>query len=176
MSETTFANPKAVHAHLKEQGYKRGQSTVYADTKEGLLRPSGPDGAYTPDDVERYIKAARIKKPGEMDTASDAYTQRKLKAEVKDIEERANIRLIKRQVLEGSLIPREQVESDLADRARLLKAGLHNWARREVDAFIALVGGDSNKAPEALAYLEYAIDDLLDSYARAGRIDLVHET
>jgi len=172
MSEPTLANPKAVHAHLTDLGYKRGQSTIYQDAKDGLLKPTGPDGAYTLEDVERYIKAARIKKPGAVDTKSDAYTQRRLKAEVEDQEERARIRRLKRQELEGSLIDRAQVESDLADRARLLRAGLHNWARREVDAMIALAGGDPAEAPEVLAAWEQAIDDELDRYARAGRIDL----
>jgi hypothetical protein len=37
---------------------------------------------------------------------------------------------------------------------------------------IALAGGDPAKAPEVLAAWEQAIDDELDRYARAGRIDL----
>ena len=71
MSEPAFSNIKAVHAHLANLGYKRGQSTIYQDAQNGLLRPTGPGGVYTLDDVERYIKAARIKKPGEIPT--DAY-------------------------------------------------------------------------------------------------------
>ncbi len=176
MSDTapTFPNPKAVHAHLADRGYKRGQSTIYADAKGGLLKPTGPGGVYTLEDVERYISRARLKKAGEVDAKSDAYTQRKLRAELEDLQERARIRRLKRQELEGALISRAQVESDLADRARLLRAGLHNWARREVDAVIAMAGGDPAKAPEVLAAWEEAIDDELDRYARAGRIDLEH--
>jgi hypothetical protein len=172
MSEPAFSNIKAVHAHLADLGYKRGQSTIYQDAKDGLLRPTGEGGIYTLDDVERYIKAARIKKPGAIDTKSDAWTAQKRKAELEDLQERAALRRLARREKEGTLIDRAQVESDLADRARLLRAGLHNWARREVDAMIALAGGDPVKAPEVLAAWEQAVDDELDRYARAGRIDL----
>ena len=43
---------------------------------------------------------------------------------------------------------------------------------RQVDAIIPLAGGDPAKAPEVLAAMETSIDDELDRYARAGRIDL----
>ena len=165
MPDSALKNPREVLAHLKDQGYKIAQSTVYEHKKLNWLRPN-PDGEYTEKEIFAYIKRAGLVKKGEAKLST--LQARDAAAKVLLREKQAALMETKERVLSGAYISRDQHERDLAERLRVLKNGLLNWGRSHIDELIDLVGGEPATAPEALAMFEDSLLDLLDGYARRG--------
>ena len=147
-----LANTLAVADWLRDQGYKVGKSTVYADAKSGLLRPD-QEGTFSLETVQKYIKAKglTLRSQSAADTAPDQ--QRRAAAEARLAEHKEKLLKLKYEREVGNLIPRSQVEQDLAARAQLLKKDLSVFARSEARGLVDLVNGDPDKTADLIGRL-----------------------
>ena len=178
----SFRTLAEVLRHLTDQGYKLGKSKIYADStwkngKPPLIAPD-PEGNFTSEVIKAYITAADLRKLDNTRASDpdldklDALSERKLIAEVEKLEAQRDNTRLEHEIKAGKYILRSEHEADLADRARLLKGQVLNFGKLRVDDIIELVGGEAQKAPDALALWEREVERFFGAYAKAGRIGM----
>jgi hypothetical protein len=167
--ERVFRTQTEVRAWLDAQGFKVALSTVNLHVKKRLLVPN-QDGVFTLKAVEAYTRAAKLRRKDGGDAITDSVIARKARFEAELMEERARKLRLENEIKRGLYVPRVQYETDLADRARALRADLLNFFRTNIDEFVILVGGDMERAPKALEWWEEHLEQWLDRYAQARKI------
>lgn len=162
--EESFSGISDVIEYLYQQGWKISRSSAYDHwKKEGKLRARA-DGrfdlaavlAYARDHLQRNDGS-----PGGANLAED-----KQRAEIARIRADTETRELKLRQLTRELIPRSQVEVELADRATSLRGYLDAVARSGAARVIKLVGGDPQKAPELIAWWIGMNRKAIDNYSR----------
>lgn len=169
--ERVFHSRSEVHEYLDQEGFKVALSTVNLHAKKRLLVPD-ESGHYPLSAVEAYIRAAQLKRKDGSDPDTDQLQRRKVLLEAQKLEEQYRRLKFDNEVKEGLYVLKEQVELDLADRARVLKADLLNFFRTNIDDFLILVEGNLQAAPQSLEWWEEHLEDWMDRYARSGKVSL----
>ena len=164
-NEKTFPNLLAVIKHLKDNNWKISKSRAYQHHDEGKIKPQS-NGTYRQSDVEKY--AALHLKTADGKTVSRKlkdYQDEKARAELDTVKEKLDHMRRKNQLAAGMYVPREAFEQELAKRAAVIKSDVENFIRAGAEKIIALVGGDSAKAPALIEYQMDAAADWMDRYA-----------
>ncbi|MBA7559396.1 hypothetical protein ES708_01010 [subsurface metagenome] len=164
----TFKNRLVVTKWLQEDGWKVSKSTVYNRIGKSKLLPR-ENGLFHLKDVEKYARVF-LKRAGtgkRIQDEQDELQRRKTWLEVDKLEVEITRARQKQEVEEGSYIPRDQLEIELASRAAVLDAGIAHFFQSEAGAWINLVGGDQRKLPELISVLMAAKDGFMNQYARA---------
>ena len=169
--ERSFRSQTEVRAYLDAEGYKVALSTVNLHAKKRLLMPN-QDGVYPLSAVEAYIRAAQLKRKDGSEPGADDVLNRKAQLEAQKLAEQLRKLQFANDLEEGRYVLKDQVELDLADRARVLQADLLNFFRTNIDDFLIMVGGNLQAAPQALEWWEERLEDWMDRYAKAGKISL----
>ena len=163
-SGQNFASVEEFVLYLNNQGYKIGKSAAYDHwKKEGKIK-ARPDGSFSRAEVESYAVTYLQRKDGAPPTESTA--QAKARAEIRRIASDADMRELKYRAASGELIPRSQVEVELADRASHLKGYLDAVARSAAGHIVKLVKGDPQLAPDLIAFLLGTNRKAFDNYSR----------
>lgn len=162
----TFATQQDVLAYLKAGGYKIEKSALSNHVlKRKLIRKSG---VFRRKDVDSYADL-HLQSGATGQTAADKKTialqERKLKAECLRTEEQALKAKIEREASEGKLIPRDDVELELAGRAVALEAGYDHMVYTMASGLVELVGGDQAKVDRLITAMLEAKDEWLNQYA-----------
>jgi hypothetical protein len=172
--QASFKNARKVTAYLKEQGWKVGKTSVYDHTKAGMLRAE-EDGTYTREAVEKYAALHLTKARTRQHQKDEALTRRAKETEIQLKEDQAKLVRIKIAEREGRMIPRDQVDLELAARAGVLEAGLKHLVQDRVAEWIALVAGDQAQLPELIRVMHLDIDRALNEYASTREFHVLFE-
>lgn len=171
-----FATKKAVFEHLKAEGWQISQSQFYAHCKERYLRPD-KEGKYTLKAVEKYAKNwLKLAATGEKANSEyDRKMERKLDAELKSAEIRAEKDLFELETKRGRFIPRDEFELAIVGRAVAFMAHLNHTVQTNAAEWIDIVGGDQARAPELVQAISRDIEQRMGDFAADAEFDVIME-
>lgn len=165
-SQPGFANVMEVVDYLDAAGWKIGKTTGYDHVKERKLCPEST-GRFSVSAVMEYARIHLQRKDGTPGVVAGASLQeQKLIEEIERIKVDRQQRDLKYRTSTGELVPKSEVEGELAKRASYLKSDLKNVFRAGAVEIIKTVKGDPQLAPELIAYGVRLVDEMLDRYAR----------
>jgi hypothetical protein len=168
----TFATQQEILTYLKAAGYKIEKSALSNHVRSRLLIKKS--GTYRRKDVDNYA-GLHLQSGATGQTVADKKTadlqERKLRAEIGRTEEQHKRAIIEREALEGKLIPRAEVELELAGRAVALEAGYDHMVYTMAAGLVELVDGDQAKVDRLITAMLEAKNEWLNQYA--GAVDFV---
>jgi hypothetical protein len=168
----TFATQQEVLTYLKAAGYKIEKSALSNHVRSRLLIKKA--GVYRRKDVDNY-SGLHLQSGATGQTMADKKTadlqERKLRAEIGRTEEQYKRAIIEREALEGKLIPRDEVELELAGRAVALEAGYDHMVYTMAAGLVELVDGNQAKVDRLITTMLEAKNEWLNQYA--GAVDFV---
>lgn len=160
-----FDNLMDVATFLEADGWKISKTTLYEHKEAGKIR-KGTNGKYSLTDVQEYSRQYLQRKDGSQVDDKTNFQEQKLREEIRRISSDAAMRELKLQERRGELIPREEVEVELAARAGDLKTHLDASARSSAGRIIKLVGGDPQKSAELISFMLGINRKMMDNYSR----------
>lgn len=165
-AETVFATILDVVHHLDQEGWKISKSTAYHHWKsEGKLKARS-QGGFSLSAIQEYARHHLQRKDGTSGNDDEDLQSQKIAAEVRRILSDAEMRELKLRTARGELIPKSQVEIELAERASNLKTYFAAIARSSAGRIIKLVKGDPQLAPELISFLLALNKKAFDNYSR----------
>jgi hypothetical protein len=170
-----FAKRKEAAAWLIDQGWKISRSTFYKHCSEGRVRPNA-SGGFGRAALLRYARLhlAQMDKFQSLEAAQ--LTENKLKAEVVKLEEQSKLAKLKREQLEGTLVPRAEVELQLAGRAAALESSLKYALALSVPTMVEVAAGNPDQQQELIEMLNKTVDAALTEYAAPVDIEVLFVT
>ena len=168
--DTYCRNAQELRRWLERQGFAVSKNTIYNHIGPGKIEPT-PEG-YSQRQALRYAEDHLKRRDGSRGESRNSLQRRKQEAEIARILAQTRLAELKAAIAEGKYIPREQVEADLAARARVLKADLLTFGRLHIDDLVVMLHGDPARAPEVLAWFEGQVEAWLHRYATAGELSL----
>ena len=161
-NRTWFSNVEDVVEYLQGQGFKVSRSSVFAHRKEGKLVATAK-GNFSRKAVHFYAANYLAQhSTGATPVVSDLQSK-KLMAEVALKTEQARTAKLQRERQEGRLIPREDVELQLAGRAAVLIDGLKAALHARLGEIQEAAGQGSRNL---VMTLEDVIDNAINEYAQ----------
>lgn len=165
MPSTEFKNLLEISKYLKDTGWAVSKSTVYDHAKAGYLGKK-KNGVYTLRQVQDYCRDW-LKTEGALQTIQDEDLAKKIRqAELEDKLEGAKLKKIKREQIEGKLIPLDEVVMQLAGRAMVFETGLKGAFLARSGDIIQLVDGDASRTGDLLMFLNDLLNAELNIYAQ----------
>lgn len=158
-----FAKKLGALRYLQGRGFAIQKTKFYDDCKAGLI-PTNAQGQYE----EPVLLAYAAKLPvaaKEKDGALAAESCRRLAADADHKSEQALIAKMRREKMEGLLVPRAEVERGLAARAQFFRAQVDNFGALVGARLIEVVGGDEANLPAFLELWEELTADWMDAWA-----------
>jgi len=162
--QQSFKNALEVLDFLEAEGWKVSKTSLYNHIKAAKLRPE-TDGTFTRRAVLAYARAHLQLLSTRQKTDDEDLQRKKLLVDIAVQSERLKREKLKREQEEGLLIPREDVDLELAARAVVQD---HEWTRAiqaRSSEIIALVGGDTAHAAELVRFLMEIKDEILNEFA-----------
>lgn len=151
--------------YLKRSGWKITKSSLYRHHQEG--RFLAREGAFRRQDIDRYAKTW-LKKSAtgkRQRDGIDELQRKKAEGEVK----RINLEIKQRELAYekdlGRMVPREQIEVEMAGRAAVLDAGLRHWVHANAAEWVRTVSGDSKKVGDLILLMGRSLDEHINNYA-----------
>jgi hypothetical protein len=170
----SLATILAVVDYLDAEGWKATKSTVHRHQKEGKLLP-GEDGTFQIKDVDKYAKTwLKQKSTGRrVNEKADELQRQKLEKELRSLD--LDIQRKERQESKeaGNLVPREQIEIELATRAGILDAGLRHWIQAHAAEWIRQVAGDTKKVGDLINLMGRDLDEYINAYASTREYQVI---
>lgn len=172
----TFSDISAVLEYLQNSGWKVSRTSLYRDHGNGKLRPRD-DGEYHAKDVDRYAKTWLKKKATgkRIREATDELQRKKLELEQENL---LLDNLKKKLALDkelGKLIPREQLEIELAAWTGIVEAGLKHWIQSNAAGWIRMMDGDVKKVGELINAMDSDLDELINNYSGDREYEVVFD-
>ena len=164
-SQAAFASIAEALEHLKAVGWKITRPSLYRHHQEGKL--IARDGVFRRQDVDRYAKTwlKRADTGRRQRDDIDELQRKKADGEVK----RLNLEIEQRKLIlerdAGRLVPREQMEIELAGRAAVLDAGLKHWVHANAMEWVRLVSGEVHQAGALIRAMVQSLDEHINNYA-----------
>ncbi|HML56683.1 MAG TPA: hypothetical protein PKC79_21495 [Solidesulfovibrio magneticus] len=158
-----FAKRPAALAYLQGRGFKVQKTKFNDDCKAGMV-PTNAQGQFE----EAVLLAYAAKLPvaaKEEDGQLAAESRRRLAADADHKSEQALLAKMRREKLEGRLVPRVEVERGLAARAQFFRAQIENFGPLVGSKLIEVVGGDEAKLPAFLELWEEMTADWMDAWS-----------
>jgi hypothetical protein len=152
--------------YLKESDWKVSKANLYRHHKQGKISPR-PDGSYSIKNVEKYARSwLKQQSTGKkIDEMKDDIWVQKLQEELKNLRLDGNRKALAYDREIGALIPREQVENELATRAGILDAGLKHWIQSRAAEWIRMADGDTKKVGDLINRMNHDLDEHINTYA-----------
>lgn len=171
----SFSSTAEVLAYLRDAGWKVTKTSLYRHLDQGKF--AARDGLFRRGDIDRYARTwLKQKATGKrVNEATEELQRKKLEKELErlDIDIKQRRQDYDRDA--GRLIPREQMEVELAGRAAILDAGLKHWINTNAMEWIRLADGDVKKVGELIFALTRSIDEHLNAYAQPQDFKIVIE-
>lgn len=168
-----FETQKEVLAHLHQLGYKISRSRLSRDIQARKLRKK--DGIFSVGKIKRYAELELVETDsgkGLSDRRAEKLQERKIRAEIKKLEEQALRAKIEREAIEGRYIERVDHELHMALAASVLESGLKYFYSLRAQEIIDLVGGSPARAGDLTAYLKQQLDKQLAIFARSRKYEI----
>lgn len=174
-SSASFTNIAQVLDYLKETGWKVTKTSLYRHQQEAKFVPR--DGLFRKTDIDRYAKTwLKQRATGKkLNEAADDLQRQKLERELRRLDVEIKQRELSYDRDAGRLIPREQMEIELAGRAAILDAGLKHWIHSQAMEWVRLMAGDVRRVPELIHVMTRSIDDHINNYAQRQDYRIVIE-
>lgn len=165
-SDKPLANLADVLDYLKESDWKVTKTTLYRHHKEGRIVPRS-DGSYLLRDVERYARTwlKQVSTGKKIADKVEELQRRKLEIELENLALDNKRKTLNYGRETGALIPREQVENELATRAGILDAGLKHWIQSRAAEWIRMTDGDTKKVGDLINRMNHDLDEHINTYA-----------
>lgn len=155
-----------VLTYLQETGWAVKKQTFYNHCKSGKLTKNRK-GIYTKRAVKKYAESWLVHN-GLGTTVSESeenLAKEKIRREIRRIETAEKHDRFKLDVLRKKYVERSKLEIELSSRLVVLDHGLEYMFKINVAEMVALVGGDSDKAPLLLDMLLKKKDEQLTHFA-----------
>lgn len=165
VGEAVYRNIPDLVAALDADGWKISDSSAYEHRDQGKLRLRD-DGTITESMALDYSRSHLKRKDGTPGHKTGNLQKEKAQEEILRIREDRLMRALKRQEASGALIPRNQVEIELSERAINLRTYLDAVARSSAGRIIKVVGGDPQRSPELISFLLGMFRKAMDNYGR----------
>lgn len=162
--QESFKNTKEVLAYLEGEGWKVSQPTLYRHVKDAKLQGE-QDGTFTLKAVQKYARTHLQLVSTRQKVADDDLQRKKLQLDIDLQEEKLKREKLKRETEEGGLIPREDVDLELASRAVVQD---HEWTRAiqsRAGEIIALVEGSADRSSDLVRFLLEIKDEIMNEFA-----------
>jgi hypothetical protein len=174
VEETDLKNLSDVLDYLLHAGWRATKASIYRHHKEGKLLPR-PDGAYQIRDVEKYARTfLKQKSTGKrISEKIDELQRRKLEMELENLNLENQRKKRQNEKETGNLVPREQMEIELATRAGILDAGLKHWIQSRAAEWARMVAGDMKKVGDLVNLMSRDLDEYINSYASASEYQVI---
>lgn len=162
--------------YLIDAGWQVKRQTFYNHCNDGKLRVNR-QGIYSRRMVKKYAESylvhasVGVKKDDHEINLATTKTQKEI-ARISTAEEHERFKL---DILRGKYILRDDVYRELASRGVVLNNGLEYLFQAHLAEMIALVGGDQQKAPELLKFLQDKKDEQLNAFANMGEFRVALE-
>lgn len=163
--EAVYRNIPEMVAALDADGWKVSDSTAYEHREQGKLRMN-EGGAITESQALDYARLHLRRKDGTPGHQTRNLQEEKASEEILRIREDRLMRELKRKEATGAVIPRNQVEIELSERAINLRTYQDAIARSSSGRIIKIVDGDPQKAPELIAFMLGMFRKAMDNYSR----------
>jgi hypothetical protein len=153
----SFKNALEIEQYLTSapRNWKIKKSSLYNHIKARKLI-SEADGTFTLAEVERYAMANLRKADGSVPkaqiTEADKAAMDAANARCRRELAQASILENKLAALQGSLVPRDLFEQELAARASIFRSDGENFFRSQASAIVNIVSGDPAKVPDLIAF------------------------
>jgi len=171
---TELESPLEVTSYLKAAGWKVSKSTLYQHVKQGKLRPDA-DGRFPVKAVQKYAASFLTLEETRQKVADEDLQRKKLIAEISRIQEQTKRERIKRLAEEGRYVPRDQFEMELAARASVIDTLRRNSIMTGAAERVALVGGDTSRIPDLIAFDLAQHDDEMNQFATTIEFHVLFE-
>jgi hypothetical protein len=163
-AERIFSSILDVVHYLDQEGWKISKTTAYDHWKrEGKIK-ARPQGGFTISAVQEYARLHLQRKDGA--SGNGDLQSQKVAAEVRRILSDAEMRELKLRTALGELMPKSQVEIELAERAGNLKTYFAAVFRSSAGRIIKIVKGDPQTAAELISFLLGLNKKAFDNYSR----------
>lgn len=145
MADKIFNSRLDAHRWLVKNGYKLSMNKMYGDVKKGLLIVDD-NGTVSHKSVERYIRAAGLRKLGEVTGKLATLADEKMAEEVKQLKLKNEALEFKNEVERGKYISKREFDHSVTSRAVVLDQGVRNFFIIYIPEMIANADGDVSKA------------------------------
>lgn len=159
-----FPSLLAACEYLIRKGYKVSESKIYRDKDAGKIEMESDGKKVSKGAVWDYAEE-HLEKTGVNSGDLKDIQSKKEYASLALKEEQVKKVRFQRLKEEGKYILKSDFEKELASRAVVLDSGFRHLFNMRVSEWVALVGGQPDKAPDLLAALNDGIDDQLRTYA-----------
>lgn len=176
-----FKTVKDVYEYLIKSDFDIKKATIYYHKKVGKLVPD-ENGEFPIFNVNEYItnwlgakSSERVilnPETGKVDQTSKNirdYRAEKTKADTEKALAQAEHWVTKTNILTGKYIERSEFETELSQRAAILKQDFLNFFRTRAGDMAALVSGEVTKVPDLISYGEREVEKWLNRYAEPGK-------
>jgi len=160
----SFRTVLEVLTYLRDEGWKVSKTSLYQHVKDAKLRPE-QDGSFALKAVQKYARAHLQLKSTRQKRDDEDLQRKKLQLDIDLLEGKTKRERLKRDAEEGRLIPREDVDLELAARAVVQD---HEWTRviqSRAGEIIALVQGSADRSAELIRFLMDVKDEILNEFA-----------
>ena len=176
--EAGFTTVTAVHAYLVDQGWKCALSTVHNHVNAGKLA-RGEDERFHRVVVDRYaevylqhvVRAKDFSPVQDADEIGDLDIKKK-RAETRKADAQAVHWETKTDELTGAVVPRDQLEHELAGRIAIFRSDMENGMRQLAPEVVALCKGDEKLVPEVTEFLLDRAERWLGRYAEDREFEI----
>ena len=158
--EIIFKDIPEVLSYLQSENYKISKSKLYEDVK---FIKKEKDGSFSKKETDKYARQF-LQKRDNSDTEFDP--REKFKEETRYTKLRADRVDIDNEVTRGNLIPKLDVEQQMAARASYLKSSLEGFFNSLSPRIIEHVNGDMNKVPELTEFCLRELEELFHHYSK----------
>lgn len=165
VGEMVYRNIPEMVAALEDEGWKVSDSSAYEHRDQGKLKLRD-DGTISETMAMEYARAYLKRKDGTSGHKTQNLQEEKAREEMLRIREDRRMRELKRRAATGELIPRNQVEIELAERAINLRTYLEAVARSSSGRIIKIVDGDPQESSELISFMLGMFRKAMDNYSR----------
>ena len=172
----SFSSLAEVLDYLVAEGWKCTRASLYRHQKMGKIIPAD-SGAYRRKDVDKYARTflKQVSTGKRVAEKMDELQREKVELEIRTQKEELKRKERVNAREEGALVPREQMDIELAGRAGILDAGLKHMVQSHAAEWIRLVAGDTRKVGELINAISRDIDEHINNYASAAEYQFVIE-
>jgi hypothetical protein len=166
-----FDGPPEALAWLESEQWKVGKSKLYDDLKTGIIARR-PDGTITREELEQYTRCLSKQDGTPGNEAKRSLSELKTLQEIDRVRVDREHRELRLEVARGELIPRSDVEIELAKRAGYLRSDLKNVFRALAGEIVTIVKGDPAAIPQLITWgagQGGTVDEIMDRYSRPIR-------
>jgi len=165
--EAGFETVTAVHAYLEGQGWKCALSTVHNHVNAGKLA-KGKDDRFDRRVVDRYAGVYLQSVADELEELD----LKKKKADTRRADAQAVHWETKTDLETGAVVPKDQLEHELAGRIAIFRSDMENGMRQLAPEVVALCKGDEKLVPEVTEFLLDRAERWLGRYAEDREFEI----